>query len=108
MDVAKFLGELIEKVDSDAWEPTDTGYQIPGRDFVVKLRRNDRLYPLVVERFDGSELYNVTQKSGPEGANDEDTIKLSYLFQSVSQKPITSIGELDDVLRDIRGGHRGS
>lgn len=105
MEIAQFVDELIKRVTTDNWEPTDTGYQLATRNYFVKLRKSPESYiELAVEGYDGKDIASAMQKPAPEGADDEVSLKLAYLYQMLEKKPIDRISALDDVMREIRGG----
>jgi len=108
MEIESFIDDLIRGVEKDDWEPTDTGYQLTSRNFVVKVRQSgDSGIELAVEGYDGKEIARTFQKPVSEGADDSITLKLSYLYQNLTRKPIDKIAALDDVIRELRTG-RGS
>jgi hypothetical protein len=109
VEIVKFLDELLGTLDKDNWEPTDTGFQLTTRNFVVKLRKSDRSnIELEVEDYKGNEIAKVLQKLGSEGADDMLSLKLSFLYQNLERKPIDRIAALDDVIRELRTGRGGS
>jgi hypothetical protein len=105
MEIAQFVDELIESVETQNWEPTDTGYQLATRNYFVKFRKSPESYiELAVEGYDGKDIAKAVQKPAHEGAGDDITLKLAYLYQMLEKKPIDRISALDDVMREIRGG----
>lgn len=103
MEIASFIDDLIRSVEKDSWEPTDTGYQLATRTFMVKVRKIDGSnIELAVEDYNGREITKAFQKPGPGGAEDDITLKLSFLFQKLETKSIDRIAALDDVIRELR------
>lgn len=99
----ELLDDLITSVEEDEWEPTDTGYQLAGRSYVVKLRRIDAVYELVVETYDGNEIYTAAQiKQG----YSEVSGKIATLLQHIRARPAIPTSQLDDVLKDLRSRRR--
>ena len=108
MEIIQFIAELMRSVATDNWEPTDTGYQLATRNYFVKLRKSpESNIELVVEGYDGKDIAKAAQKPAPEGVDDEITLKLSYLYQTLEKKPIDRIGALDDVIRELRTDRGG-
>ncbi len=105
-DVADFIHELLRTVGADGWEQTDAGYQWEGRNYVVKLRKSATSdIELVAEGYDGRNIIRAVQQ--PVAAEpDELTPLLALLYQRVEGKRDYRVGELKDVLRDLRGGPR--
>jgi DNA/RNA-binding domain of Phe-tRNA-synthetase-like protein len=105
MEVVSFLRELIQDVSESNWEQTDIGYQLVGRDFTVKLRKsNGSSIEVLVETFDGKEIFQASQQSTVEGDEGEISAWLALLYQKVEEKPVRTDAALDAVLRDIRKG----
>jgi hypothetical protein len=108
MEIIEFIKDLTRSVTTDNWEPTDTGYQLATRNFFVKLRKSpESNIELVVEDPDGKDVARAAQKPAPEGADDDVTLRLAYLYQSLEKKPIDRISALDDVIRELRTGRGG-
>lgn len=106
MEIVTFLKELVQDVSEGNWEQTDTGYQLVGRDFTVKLRKsNDSSIDILVETFDGKEIFQAGQQSKVDGNEGEISAWLALLYQRVDAKPVRTDAALDEVLRDIRKGH---
>jgi hypothetical protein len=109
VEIVKFLDELLSTVDEDGWEPTDTGYQLTTRNYVVKLRKSERSnLELAVEDYKGKEIAGAFQKLGSDGANDEVSLKLAFLYQTLANGPHDRVAALDDVIRELRTGRRGT
>jgi len=108
MEITEFIDDLGRGVESDPWEPTDTGYHLLTKNYDVSLRRSDdSSIQLLVEDRDGREIMKASQKLGPEGVADDVTVKLSFLYQSLGRKPIDSVAALDDVVRELHTGRSG-
>jgi hypothetical protein len=108
VEIVDFIDDLIQSASGDGWEPTDSGYQLATRNFFVKLRKSaESDIELLVEGFDGKGVARAAQKPGPEGARDDITLKLSYLYQVLEKKPIDRVAALDEVVRELRSS-RGS
>jgi hypothetical protein len=108
MEIIQFIAELIRSVATDNWEPTDTGYQLATRNYFVKLRKSpESNIELAVEGYDGKDIAKAVQKPAHEGANDDITLRLAYLYQTLEKKPIDRIGALDDVIRELRTDRGG-
>jgi len=108
MEIIEFIEELIRSVATDNWEPTDTGYQLASRNYFVKLRKSpESNIELVVEGYEGKDIVKAVQKPAPEGVDDDITLRLSYLYQTLETKPIKRIGALDDVIRELRTDRGG-
>jgi hypothetical protein len=104
MEVVSFLRELVQDVSESDWEQSDIGYQLVGRDFAVKLRKsNDSIVDVLVETFEGEEIFQAGQQPGVEGDEGEISAWLALLYQRVEAKPVRRGAALGEVLRDIRG-----
>lgn len=99
----ELLDDLIDSVDEDEWEPTDTGFQLAGRSYVVKLRRVSSIYELVVETYDGDTVYVATQVG--QGYS-EVSGKIATLLQHIQARPAVPVSRLDDVIKDLRSKRR--
>lgn len=105
MEVVSFLKELAQDVSDSDWEQTDIGYQLVGRDYTVKLRKSsDASIGVLVETFDGKEIFQASQESTLDGNEGETSAWLALLYQKVEAKPVRRDAALDEVLRDIRKG----
>ena len=103
MEIVSFLRELVQDVSESNWERTDTGYQLVGHDFTVKLRSaNNPNIEILVQTFDGKEIFQASQQSSTEGSEGEISAWLALLFQRIDTKPARRDAALDEVLRDIR------
>lgn len=98
----ELLDDLLAGVDDDEWEPTDTGYQLAGGNYVVKLRRIGSLYELLVESYDGREVFSAAMVKG----YTEISGKIASLAQQVQAKPSVPVSQLDDVIKDLRSRRR--
>ncbi|HEY4854206.1 MAG TPA: hypothetical protein VII22_25750 [Streptosporangiaceae bacterium] len=109
MEIASFVDELTRNVEKYGWEPNDTGYQVITKNFIIKIRKSDGSnIELVVDDYDGKEIAKALQKPVPEGADDNITLKLAFLYQNLEKKPIDRVAALDDVVRELRTGRGGS
>jgi hypothetical protein len=103
-DVTDFIAELLRTANNDGWEQTDTGYQWTSHNYVVKLRKpsNASDIEMIVEGFDGRQIATAAQQPA-DAAPNEITKLLALLYQRVAAKPVYRVGELRNVLRDLRG-----
>jgi hypothetical protein len=101
----ELLDDLIDSVEEDEWEPTDTGFQVAGRSYVVKLRRVGAIYELVVETYDGQPIYTAAQV---QQGYSEVSGKIATLLQHIQSKPAVPVSQLDDVIKDLRSRRRSS
>jgi hypothetical protein len=103
MEIVNFLRELVQDAPESNWEQTDIGYQLIGHDFTVKLHKSkDSVIEILVETFNGEEIFRASQQAGIEGDEGEISAWLALLYQKVAAKPVRRDAALDEVLRDIR------
>lgn len=103
MEIVGFLRELLRDIPESNWEQTDIGYQLIGHDFTVKLHKSKySVIEILVETFDGEEIFRASQQTEAEGDEGEISAWLALLYQKVEARPVRSGAALDEVLRDIR------
>lgn len=106
MNVIEFIRDLADTVETDDWEPTDSGFQLAGGSYLAKLQKGPTGIRLAVESYDGRLIAEGSQKVGRDGIDDELSNKLATLYVAIGGKEIKGSAELDDVLRDLRSSRK--